>query len=333
MSNANSIFIVGRLKRIDARFNKTKDGREFVSVAFTVNANENEIRVESFSMRYKKDGKELGSYEGLMTLINEAKCLHKTIRREGVEKPEIIEDETIVDNIEDADALDCGNYKVRYTRFEENSYEKEGQVVKNVRIQTTYPRRVDFEKVEYEPKADFAITGKVIQAPYETQLPNGDDVVRMVVRVPIYQEKWQDRPASVTLHDIPVETRDVNAFDYVLSSFEKNGIAYLEGSLLRTVENVKIEPEVDDTRGFGSCKYNKEPRYKNNIDEAFIIEGGYPLEVEEVELMDEFKEELWEVAEKEKDNDEGEKSPSMNKVWGKEKKKATVKEDDDVIPF
>lgn len=331
--NTNSVMLQGKIKRMDYKFNKTKDGREFVSALFTLSINDNEIRVESFSMRHKKDGNELSSYQGLMTLFNEAKCLHKTVKEANMEKAEIVEDETIVENIEDADALDCGNYKIRYTRFEENSYEKDGQIVKNIRIQTTYPRRVDFEKTEYKPKADFVIAGKVKQPPIPD--PIDGEFVKMVVTVPIYQEGWGDRKESVSLHDIAVETRDPNAFDYVMDNFEKDTIVYLEGSLLRVITQIEVEPAMDDEgRGFGSCKYNKEPKYKTKIDEAFIIEGGYPLDPDEIELEKAFNEELWLQAEQQQPKQE--KTSEIEKTWGRKEtkvKEETKPKNDDIVPF
>ena len=325
----NSVIIEGKIKRMDYKFNKTKDGRDFVSATFTLCVDENEIRVESFSMRCKKNGDELSSYQGLITLFNEAKCVCKTYKKADMEKAELIEDETIVENIEDADALDCGNYKVRYTRFEENSYEREGQVVKNIRIQTTYPRRVDFEKKEYTPKADFIIAGKVKQPPMLD--PIDGEFVKMVVTVPIYQEGWGDKKESVTLHDITVETRDPNAFDYVLDNFVKDEMAYLEGRLLRTITQVEMESVIDDTeRGFGSCKYNKEPKFKTKVDEAFIIEGGYPLEIEEIENMPEFKEELWEQAQQNQQQSQPQEQ-APKKEWGKKEQSVPKKSND--LPF
>lgn len=331
----NQIMLQGRIKRMDYKFNKTKDGREFVSASFTLCVNENEIRVESFSMRYKKDGNELSSYQGLVTLFNEAKCLHKTVKKVNMEKAEVVEDETIVENIEDADALDCGNYKVRYTKFEDNSYEREGQLVKNTRIQTTYPRRVDFEKKEYTPKADFEISGKVKTKPRTTEKPDGTEYMVFEITVPEYIEAWVEggRPEQVKLQDITVVSYDEDAWEYIEDNFEVGSFAYLNGEIIRKVMRVE-KPTIDDEgRGFGR-KVKQEVQYDTKIDERFEIMGGYLLDSDEIELEKAFNEELWLQAEQQQPKQE--KTPEIEKTWGRKEtkvKEETKSRNDDIVPF
>lgn len=318
---SNNVYLQGRINRIDARYGMTKANKEFMTVTFTLDIEGNLIKVESFSMKHKKDGGLLSSFEGLNTLVTEAKCLHKTIKDIGDEEAQVVTDDTIVENIEDADALDCGNYGIRYTRFTENAYAREGNLVKNIRLECTYPRRVDEEKKEYQPKHEFAITGVLIAPAVLLEDAEGNEKVKLTVTIPTLQEAWGDRPESVTLHDVTVETRDPQAFDYVLDNFsEKGTFVYLEGEIFREVKRVELESAVDDMgRGFGKTKHNKDVQYRTEIDEAFIVEAGYPLEAEEVEDMKEMNMELWSVAKKDKELKEQEMIEGSNVSTPKEK--------------
>ena len=184
---SNNVYLCGRINRIDARYGMTKANKEFMTVTFTLDIEGNLIKVESFSMKHKKDGGLLSSFEGLNTLVTEGKCLHKTIKDIGDEEAQVVTDDTIVENIEDADALDCGNYGIRYTRFTENAYAREGNLVKNIRLECTYPRRVDEEKKEYQPKHEFAITGVLTAPAVSLEDVEGNEKVKLTVTIPILQ--------------------------------------------------------------------------------------------------------------------------------------------------
>ena len=305
----NSIEVIGKVKRIDVREGLSKNGADFISVTFTVDSNGNELRLESFAMKLSKAGELTGAFKNLDTLFKECKALHKTVKKVGEDKSEEIIDETIVENIEDADAIRFGNYGgFKWTRFEENVYAREGELVKNMRLTTQFPNRVDQEKVEYKPQSEFTITGKVVKAPVLLEREDETEYVKMSVLIPTYQSAYGNRSDSVTLHEINVEVRNPEAFDYVLSEFEMGSVAYLEGKLVRTVERVEQEVEVVDTgRGFGTCKHlNDTPKYQTKIDEAFVIEAGYPLEEDEIESMVEMNQDLWEEAMKVKKEKEEE---------------------------
>ena len=101
---SNNVYLQGRINRIDARYGMTKANKEFMTVTFTLDIEGNLIKVESFSMKHKKDGGLLSSFEGLNTLVTKGKCLHKTIKDIGDEEAQVVSDDTIVENIEDADA-------------------------------------------------------------------------------------------------------------------------------------------------------------------------------------------------------------------------------------
>ena len=299
----NFIEIVGKMVRADYRRNVSKNGKPFLMATFTVDVEGNQIKVESMAMQYKADGvTESSAYTGLMTIFDEGFACFKSMKDVNDEKGQEVEI-GIVENVEDCTALRFSNYNgFKYTRFEESSYVKDGQLIKNVRIKTAYPNRVDLEKVEYKPKAEFAVAGVVSQPPVILERDE-QEYIRMSVVLPIYQEAYKDREASVSLHEITVESRDAQTFDYIQDNFEKGCVAYLEGRLLRIVNRVEIESAMEEQtgRGFGACKLNKQqPKYKTEIDEAFIIEAGYPLELEEYEDMPEFNQELWNLAKEEK---------------------------------
>ena len=102
-------------------------------------------------------------------------------------------------------------------------------------------------KKEYQPKHEFAITGVLIAPAVLLEDAEGNEKVKLTVTIPTLQEAWGDRPESVTLHDVTVETRDPQAFDYVLDNFsEKGTFVYLEGEIFREVKRVELESAVDD---------------------------------------------------------------------------------------
>lgn len=329
----NQVNIQGRLNRIDIREGLSKAGAEFISVTFTLNVEDNQIKVESFSMKHSKNGDESKSYLGLMTIFNESFALHKTIKKANDDQATPIEDETIVENIDECDAISFSNYgNFKYCRFEENAYVKEGELIKNIRLQGAYPNRVDESKREYTPTADFEISGVVKKAPIMLEK---DDVeyMEMTVEVPIYVEAYGDREASVTLHEITVRTMDEEAFGYLEDNFELGSVVYLNGRIVREVTRVEMEVLSDDEgRGFGR-KIKREPKYKTNINEYYEILGGYLLEEDDLEETKAFDREIWEKAtqtkkDKEKEMLSGGEAKPKQIGFGKETKNSKPK-----LPF
>ena len=293
----NQVEIVGRCNRIDARFGESKDGREFVSMTFTLDVEGNQIRVESFSMRYKKNSEdELGSYKGLMTLLNESNALHKTTKRMKDDKAEELE-EGIVENIEECSAIRFNNYGAfKSCKLVENSYAKEGNIVKNIRIEGSYPSRVDENKTQYIPKADFEICGAVKVPPMVMEDMDGNEYCQMTVVVPNYVEAYGERKASVTLNEVVVQSHDTSVFGYLEDNFEVNSFVYLNGEFVRTVERFEVEAPIDDeSRGFGRV-VKHQANYQTKIIEHMEILGGYVLETDEIEQCPAFNMELWEEA-------------------------------------
>lgn len=312
----NRVELQGRLNRIDVREGLSKAGAEFVSVTFTLDVDGNQIRVESFSMKHSKNGDESKSYQGLMTIFNEGFALHKTVKKVGDDQATPIEDETIVEDINECDAIRFSNYgSFKYCRFEENVYAKEGELVKNIRLQGAYPNRVDESKREYTPTADFEISGVVRKAPMMVER-NEVECMEMTVEVPIYVEAYGDREASVTLHEITVRTMDEEVFGYLEDNFELGSVVYLNGRIVREVQRVEIEALADDEgRGFGR-KIKREPQYKTNINEYYEILGGYLLDEDEIEDTRAFDRDIWEKAtqakkEKEQEMLEGGEKPKQ----------------------
>lgn len=302
----NACFIEGKLNRVDARKGMSKAGAEFISVTFTLDVNGSQIQVEVFSMKNKKDGSELNSYKGLYTLISEGKALRKTIREIGETESVEIEDETIVENIEDADKVKFDNWSMKYCRFEENMYlGKDGQVAKNIRVQAVYPSRIQ-EGKPYEEKAEFSITGVVKIAPYPFE-KDEKEYLKFVVTIPTYNEAWGDREASVTLHDIEVQVRDEQGFDYVQDEFQLGSVVHIEGDIIRRIERVETVVEDDSLNrgGWGSLKHmNDKPKFSTNVDSAIVMTGGFVLIEEDMESLKEFEVEIWTKGKEEKEQKE-----------------------------
>lgn len=325
----NNVEVIGRLNRVDARFGESKDGKPFVSMTFTLNVEDNQIRVESFSMQYKKNSQEeLGSYKGLMTIFNESFALHKTIKNIGEDQATVVEDETIVEDINECDAIRFSNYgNFKYCRLVENVYAKEGELVKNLRIEGAYPNRVDEEKKEYVPTADFEIAGVVTKAPVTMEVDE-KECMQMTVVVPVFLDAWGDREASVTLHEVQVRTYDEEVFGYLEDNFEKDSMVYLNGRIVREVKRVEMESVMNDEgRGFGRVM-KKEPQYRTETNEYYEILGGYPLDEDEIEGTKALNMELWEKAlqvkkQKEQEMLEGGERPKAKVGFGKEEKPKT----------
>lgn len=342
MARVNEVSLEGKLNRMDVRKGLSKAGAEFISVTFTLDVEGNQIKVESFSMRHKKDGSELTSYQGLMTLFEEASALHKTIKEVGMEKGEEVEDYTIVEDIEDCSAISFSNYgKFKYCRLVENSFMTAEGLKKTVRIEGVYPNRVDQSKREYKPKHEFEVCGLVIQAPFVAESIDGEEYLVMTIEVPIYQEPYKEREASVTLHEVQLQCHDPQYFDYIVDNFGLNTKVYLNGEIVRVVERVEVEEDSDDNvKGFGKV-IKHAPQYKTNTKEYFEILGGYELEEDDLMPMEEkeFNEELWEKAKVEKDlklaeMQNGNNEPKKQVGFGK----PTVKQEpkkvrNDSLPF
>lgn len=292
----NQVEIIGRCNRIDARFGESKDGREFVSMTFTLDVEGNQIKVESFSMRYKKNSEdELGSYKGLMTLLNESNALHKTTKRMKDDKAEELE-EGIVENIEECSAIRFNNYGAfKSCKLVENSYAKEGNIVKNIRIEGSYPSRVDENKVEYKPQRDFELCGAVKVPPVVMEDIDGNEYMQLTIVVPNYVEAYGDRKESVTLNEVVLQSHDPSAFAYIEDNFEVNSFVYVNGQMVRLVERFEVETMDDENRGFGRT-VKHQANYQTKIIEHMEILGGYVLEADEIEECPAFNMELWEEA-------------------------------------
>jgi hypothetical protein len=331
----NACNITGRLNRMDVKKGIAKTGNEFISVTFTLQVGESQLRVENFSMKNKKDGTELSSYTGLMTLFNEAKALHKTMREVGEEKAEEVQDETIVENIDECDAIRFSNYgNFKYCRIEENSYAKDGEIVKNLRLVGASPNRVDESKKEYVPTADFEVAG-VVTAPPVLLEKDEVEFMQLKVMVPVYTEAWGDREAKVDLVEMTVRLNDESAFGYVEDEFTVGAFVSLNGTIVREVKRVELEvPMEDEGRGFGR-KIEHKAQYKTEIVEYYNLLGGYTLEEEEVENTPALNMELWNRAKEEKAQKEQEMLQQNDKPkqgFGRGEQKVETKQKP-VLPF
>ena len=322
----NACEIVGRLNRLDLREGVAKTGSEFVSATYTLAVGDNLIKVETFTMKTTKNGDVSKGYDSLNTLFKEGKALHKTIRKVGEDNAEVIEDETIMEDIDECDAIVFSNYgSFKYCRLEENAYVKDGELIRTMRITGAFPNRLDESKKEYAPRADFEISGKVMQNPIIMEVDE-QDVMQLKVMFPIYQEAYGDRPAKVTLNEITLQARDSEAFEYIEDNFTKGTMVSLNGEIVRLVTRIEIEGMADDSRGFGR-KVEHKTQYRTNVEEYFNLLGGYELEEEEIELEKALNMELWEVAYEEREKQgEVQEEPKKSKVgFGREEKKAPKK--------
>lgn len=332
----NACNITGRLNRMDVKKGVAKTGNEFISVTFTLQVGESQLRVENFSMKNKKDGTELSSYTGLMTLFNEAKALHKTMKEVGEEKAEEVQDETIVENIDECDAIRFSNYgNFKYCRIEENSYAKDGEIVKNLRLVGASPNRVDESKKEYVPTADFEVAG-VVTAPPVLLEKDEVEFMQLKVMVPVYMEAWGDREAKVDLAEMTVRLNDESAFGYVEDEFTVGAFVSLNGTIVREVKRVELEvPMEDEGRGFGR-KIEHKAQYKTEIVEYYNLLGGYTLEEEEVENTPALNMDLWAKAKEEKAQKEQEMLQQNDKPkqvgFGRGEQKVETKQKP-VLPF
>lgn len=330
----NEIEVVGNLKRMDIREGQTKDGREFVSATYTINVEGNEIRIENFAMKLKADSTETGAYKSINTLFTEAKALFKTIRHVGEDKGEEVQDETIVENIEDTSVLRFSNYNgFKYTRFACNEYMSNGELVKNTRIECAFPNRVE-EGKDFKYKRDFEICSLVKTAPVVVE-KNEVEFMQMTVIVPTYQEAYGDRPEKVTLQEIKLVCHDTSAWGYLEDNFEVGSVVYLNGQIIRTIEKVENEVEVDENRGFGRA-IARQKSYTTNINDYLEILGGYVLETDEVEEMPEFSQELWEKAKAEQEQKEQEmkqeKPSEPSRTFGRSTTQSAPKKNN-ALPF
>lgn len=309
----NACEITGRLNRMDVKKGVAKTGNEFISVTFTLQVGDSQLRVENFSMRNKKDGTELASYQGLMTIFNEANALHKTMKEIGDEKAEEVQDETIVENIDECTAIRFSNYgNFKYCRIEENSYVKDGELVKNLRLMGASPNRVDESKKEYEPKADFEVAGVVTTCPVVMEKDEAE-FMQFKVMIPIYQEAWGDREAKVDLVEMTVRLNDESAFGYVEDEFAVGSFVSLNGTIVREVRRVELEvPVENEGRGFGR-KVEHKAQYRTDVVEYYNLLGGYTLEEEEVEMTPALNMDLWAKAKEEKATKEQEMLEQQDK--------------------
>lgn len=305
MITTNQSTIQGRCKRMDYRMGLSKAGKDFVSATFTIVVDENELRVEVFSMKHKKDGSELNSYKGLMTIFNEANAMYKTVKKVGADEAETIENDTIVETIEETTALSFRNWQsFKYCRMVENCYAKDGELVKNMRIEASVPNRVEEEK--YEPKNEWEVSGIVNKPLVPMEDEFGEEYLNISMIVPVYQEAWGDREESVVLHELQFKATDQNAIEYLMDNVEQGMPLYLNGMYVRQIFREEVEVQAEDNgRGFGK-KIEKKPQYKTTVIERMEVLGGYPLEEDEIEDAKEFKQELWEKAKIEKQQKEEE---------------------------
>lgn len=332
----NACNIQGRVNRLDAKYGKTQSGNEYVNTTFTLQVDETQLRVNVMQYKYKKDGTVMGAYEGIETLVNECKALHKTVRLIGEDKATEIQDSTIVENIDECDAIRFSNYgNFKYCRIEENSYMREGELVKNLRLVGASPNRVDETKKEYVPTADFEIAGKIVSVPV---LIEKDEVefMQFKVVIPVYTEAWGEREAKVDLVEMTVRLNDESAFGYVEDEFELGSFVSLNGTIVREVKRTELEvPTEDDGRGFGR-KVQHEAKYKTEIIEYYNLLGGFPLEVEEIEETPAFSQELWEKAKAEQEQKEQEmkqeKPSEPSRTFGRSTTQSTPKKNN-VLPF
>ncbi len=304
MANTNMIGLQGRINRIDVRRGLSKANAPFASYTFTLDIDGDLVKVESFAMKLKANGEENTAYKGLETLLREAKALYKTVREVGADKAEAIEDETIVENIDECDALDCQNWKqFIYTRFEENAYAKDGQMVRGVKIVTARPKRVDENKKAYTPVNQWEISGVITKEPVMKEMDE-KEFLEVVVTIPIYNEAYGERQESVTLHEVTLQAHSDEAIEYIMDTFNQGMFVYLNGKIVRTVERIEIESfDVETGRGFGK-KIEKQPNYSTKVTEYFEILGGWELEEEEYIDEPSFNMELWKAAKEEKEEKE-----------------------------
>ena len=325
----NKITLQGKLVKLMYREGMSKNGKEFLSATFTLDVDGNRINAETFTMKMKGDNsEESGAYKSLMTLWNEAKALQKSYKAVGEEKAVDIENETIVENIEEATAVKMSNYgSFKYCKFSENSFTNtSGEQIKNTRISFAYPNRMKDE--DYVAKRDFEICGKIKTAPVLLEKTDGTEYMKFTVIVPEYIEQWNDRPEQVKLQEITVTSHDPQAFGYIEDNFTMGSFVYLNGEIVRTVSRVEKETVVDDSRGFGR-HLKSEPEYKTEVDERFEIMGGYELNEDELEMEKAFSQELWEKAEQEQ---EQEKPVEVNKSFGRSTTQSTPKKNN-ALPF
>ena len=292
----NEVTIQGRLSRADYRKGMSKAGKPFLSATLTLDVEGHQLRVESFSMQYKADGvTESTNYTGLMTIFNEANALHKTMKEVGEDKAEEFQ-EGIVENIDECTAIKCSNWNgFKYCRMVENAYAKDGNIVKNTRVEFAYCNRVDENKVEYKPQRDFELCGAVKVPPVVMEDIDGNEYIQLTIVVPNYVEAYGDRKESVTLNEVVLQSHDPSAFAYIEDNFEANSFVYVNGQMVRLVERFEVETMDDESRGFGRT-VKHQANYQTKVTEHMEVLGGYVLEADEIEECPAFNMELWEEA-------------------------------------
>lgn len=326
----NQITLQGKLVKLAYRFGVSKAGKDFVSATFTLDVDGDRINCESFAMKLKANGSdESGAYKSLMTIFKEANALYKSYKMPNDEKPTDVDDETIVEDIEDATAIKMSNWNgFKYCKFVANEYTNaQGEQVKNTRVEFAYANRLDDEK--YEPRKDFEICGKVKTAPTLLEKVDGTEYMQFVVTVPEYIEQWKDRPEQVKLQDITVTSYDKNAWGYIEDNFTMGSFAYLNGEIVRKVIRVEKPVIDDDSRGFGR-KLKSEPEFDTKTDERFEIMGGYTLDLDELEVEKAFNMELWEQAQQNQQQSQPQEQ-APKKEWGKKEQSSPKK--NNTLPF
>lgn len=301
----NQITLEGRIVRADYRKGMSKNNKPFLSANFTLDVNGNQIKCESFSMQFKGDGvTESTNYKSLMTIFEEANALHKTMREVNQDKADEISDDTIVENIEDCTAIKCSNYNgFKYCRFSENAYMSAEGLKINIRIEFAYCNRVDEDKREYKPQADWEVCGIVKTQPVAIPSIDEDEkeVMLFVVEVPTYTDAYGDREASVVLNELTIVSHDESVWEYLEDNFTIGTPVYLNGTIVRQVNRVEIEQPNDDIKGFGRV-IEHQPQFRTKVIDYLEVLGGYTIEDEMEEMEEkEFNAELWQKAKVEKD--------------------------------
>lgn len=338
----NQCEVVGRVNRIDIRKGLSKAGAEFISATFSLSVEESLIRVESFSMRYKKNSnEELGSYKGIITLLEECRALHKTVREIGETESVEVSDGTIVSDINECDAIRFSNYgKFKTCKLVENSYCRDGEIISNLRLEGSYPSRLDEDKKPYEAKADFEVAGKVLTTPVIMTDLDNKDYIQLIVEFPTYTEKWGEREESVQLQEITVRSYDEGVFDYIEENFEKDSMIYINGSIINEVKRVEVENDIDDNvRGFGR-HLEKTPQFRTEVNSFYCLLGGYSLDESDIEDTPALSSTLWEKARAEKEQklaemqneNRNEKQVGFGRDKGNKKDK-DIKGKDNNLPF
>lgn len=320
----NNVKLIGRLVRIDVVENESKSGKPYISATLTLRVGDNDIQTRVFSMKYKANGvDEQSSYKGIMTIYVEGNALYKSYK--FMDKDAIHEkaenNETIVEDIEDCEVIKLSSYgNFKFCRFQTNTFlSKDNSIKKAVNIEFNYCNRGD-KNEEYVSKNYWEVVGRVETEPVETVDKHEQPIIKFKVLVPTFNKGYEKQDGtkvedSVRLDEIEVVSHDEDVFDYIQDNFEKGSFVSLNGEIIRKVTRIEVEQELDVDRGFGRTK-EIEPQFKTDTDEYFEILGGFAYESEELEEVQEFKQELWEKALEDLEEKEEELKQSDEKPFG-----------------